>query len=71
MDTSQIRFINCEKSSHEIPTVIWFNWEERLYFERLEEKSKRIVELLRQSCNNWEAVLFLLLCRNFGTKVNG
>ena len=71
MDTSQIRFINCEKSSLEIPTVIWLNWEERLYFERLEEKSKRIEELLRQTCNNWEAVLFLLLCRNFGTKVNG
>ena len=44
---------------------------ERLYFERLENKAKTILILLDQSKNDWEAVLFKMLCRNFGSKING
>ncbi|WP_422859294.1 DUF2851 family protein [Flagellimonas sp. S174] len=71
MDTSKIKFINCERSIATIAPIIWKSWEERLYFERLEQKSKQIGALLQKSNNNWEAVLFSLLCKSFGTKING
>ena len=47
------------------------NWLERLYFERLERKSHDIEKLLKASSNNWEEVLFKMLAKNFGLKVNG
>ena len=47
------------------------NWLERLYFERLESKSEQIKQLLADSKNDWEAVLFKMLAKNFGLKVNG
>ena len=42
-----------------------------MYIERLELKSKNIERLLKTSNNNWEAVLFTMLLKNFGLKVNG
>ena len=47
------------------------HWLERVYFERLENKSELILEMLKTSENNWEAVLFRLLAKNFGLNVNG
>jgi hypothetical protein len=44
---------------------------ERLYLERLERKSLEIEALLIKSNNDWEAVLFKMLARNFGLKING
>jgi hypothetical protein len=44
------------------------NWQERLFFERLERKSKPIFDLLEQTNHDWEAVLFCLLAKNFWTK---
>ncbi|TCK66822.1 uncharacterized protein DUF2851 [Winogradskyella wandonensis] len=64
-------WINCEKDFHNVDDFILNNWIERLYFERLEQKSKSINALLSASKNNWEAVLFKMLCKNFGLKVNG
>ena len=65
------KWINCENHFAEVDTFILDNWLERLYFERLERKSDSILELLDQSKNDWEAVLFKLLAKNFGLKVNG
>ncbi len=65
------KWINCE---HEIDTIDVFslnNWLERLYIERLEQKSKLIQKLLNASKNDWEAVLFKMLAKSFGLKVNG
>jgi len=42
-----------------------------LYIERLEHKSKLMWKLLDASKNDWEALLFMLLGKNFGSKVNG
>lgn len=42
-----------------------------MFFERLERKSKPILELLKQTNSDWEAVLFLLLAKNFGLNTNG
>jgi len=47
------------------------HWQERLYFDRLQDKTQRIQELLKSLHNDWEQVLFVMLSRNFGTKVNG
>ncbi len=64
-------WINCE---HEFNTIDSFkidHWLDRLFFERLERKSKTIETILTNSTNDWEAVLFKLLAKNFGLKVNG
>ena len=47
------------------------NWIERLYIERLESKYKVILKWLKKSNYNWEYVLFQMLLKNFGLKVNG
>lgn len=65
------RWIPCEKLIAETSSFILNNWLERLYFERLENKSVVIKELLQKSNNNFEVVLFQLLAKNFGLKVNG
>lgn len=67
----QNKWINCENQFAEVETLIVDHWLERLYFERLERKSNLILDLLQQSENDWEAVLFKLLAKNFGLKVNG
>jgi len=67
-DTS---FINCEKDIAAISSFTFKNWLERLYFERLEQKSSLVQELLQQSKNDWEKVLFVMLMKNFGSKING
>ncbi|WP_400077675.1 DUF2851 family protein [Winogradskyella sp. R77965] len=64
-------WINCEASFSEVDDFLLNNWLERLYIERLERKSEDILELLKASNNNWEAVLFKMLTKNFGLKVNG
>jgi len=65
------KWIHCENDFASIDDFIISNWLERLYFERLERKSTDITQLLESSKNNWEAVLFKMLAKNFGLKVNG
>ena len=65
------KWINCENQITNVDPFLLDNWLERLYFERLEQKSTFILDLLKESNNDWEAVLFKLLAKNFGLKVNG
>ena len=65
------KWINCESDFSSVSTFILDNWLERLYFERLEQKSKTIETLLKKYNNDWEAVLFIQLAKSFGLKVNG
>lgn len=67
---SKQTWINCENTIADINPFVINNWLERLFFERLERKAKDIEAILKQSNNNWEAVLFKLLAKNFGLKVN-
>jgi hypothetical protein len=67
----QQKFIPCENQLTAIDAFLLNNWLERLYFERLEHKSTFIKELLLDSNADFEAVLFQLLAKNFGLKVNG
>lgn len=69
--TTPKSWIFCEKQLKSIDVFILKNWQERLFFERLERKSKPIFELLESTNNDWEAVLFLLLAKNFGLNTNG
>jgi hypothetical protein len=69
--TSSRKWINCENDIIKVDPFVLDNWFERLYIERLEQKSKLISELLTNSNSDWEAVFFKLLAKNFGLKVNG
>lgn len=64
-------WISCEKQIAQIDEFIFKNWQERLFFERLERKSKFIYDLLEETNQDWEAVLFCLLAKNFGLNTNG
>ena len=65
------KWINCENEFGTVDDFLIENWLERLYFERLERKSLNIQSLLETTKNDWEAVLFVMLAKNFGLKVNG
>ncbi len=71
LDKNGVQFINCEKSIADVDTFLFENWLERLYFERLERKSLWVFELLESSKNDWEQVLFAMLLKTFGLKING
>lgn len=64
-------WINCEKDFSKIDNFIFHNWIERLYVERLEQKSEPISLMLGRFNNDWEQILFIMLFRSFGLKVNG
>lgn len=68
--TKRDKWINCENDFASVDSFVLDNWLENLYFERLERKSKDISALLTTSNNDWEFVLFKLLAKNFGLKVN-
>ncbi|MDN3666371.1 DUF2851 family protein [Algibacter miyuki] len=64
-------WINCENDFAKTDEFVLAHWIERLYFERLQRKTDYIETLLQESRNDWEAVLFKMLAKNFGLKVNG
>ncbi len=68
---TQKKWIACEDSLPVVDSWVQAHWIERLYVERLHHKSTYIESLLAQTQNDWEAVLFRLLLKNFGLKVNG
>lgn len=71
LDRSKFKWINCESEFVNTDNFMLSNWFERLYIERLHDKTEFIERLLEKSSNNWEAVLFWMLSKNFGLKVNG
>lgn len=62
--------INCEGDFPYFKDFQVQHWLERLYFERLEQKCVQVQQILLKTGNNWEASLFILLCRSVGLKVN-
>ncbi len=70
LNANNSQFINCESEINQVNNFILHNWIERLYFERLENKSNEIEVLLTASKNDWEAVFFKTLLKNFGLKIN-
>lgn len=64
-------WIYCQNTIGAIDPFVWSNWQERLFFERLERKSQFIFDSLSQTNNDWEAVFFISLAKNFGLNTNG
>ena len=64
-------WIYCEREIANIDEFVFRNWQERLFFERLERKSIPVQQLLMETENDWEAVLFCMLAKNFGLNTNG
>jgi len=64
-------FIACETDLSQVDSFVWNNWLEILYIERIEEKAGFILDLLEKFTNDWEAVFFCLLAKNFGLHING
>ena len=69
--SQKLQWIPCEKLITTVDYFVIENWKTRLYIERLEKKSTLIDALLLTSNNDYEAVLFQLLMKNFGLKTNG
>ncbi len=63
-------WLYCEKDIGTISNFMIQHWKERVYVERLAQKGKEIEALLIAESNDWEAVLFQLLAKNFGLNVN-
>ncbi len=64
-------WILCEKQLQSVDSFKIQYWQERLFYERLERKSKPIYLLLETTNSDWEAILFATLAKNFGLNTNG
>jgi len=70
-NNSKRKFINCENDIATVNEFVIDSFLERLFVERLEQKAELIFDLLKEANNDWEQVLFSMLLKNFGSKVNG
>lgn len=61
----------CEDELHRLPEFDRKQFWERLYVERLQEKTTLIQSWLALSKNNWEAVFLISLAKGFGLNYNG
>lgn len=64
-------WIFCEDQIKDVDHEIFENWKKELFVERLREKSIPLQNLLEENNNDWEAVLFCMLAKNFGLNING
>ncbi len=61
----------CRNILKAVPRLTITSWFSSLYVERLEQRTKQILERKRQCDGNWEATAFVTICRNFGFGKNG
>lgn len=64
------RWIPCESQLLQVDHFKIERWVDRMAIERMEEKSKLILELLDKFDGDWERVFHVWLFRSFGFKVN-
>ncbi len=64
------QWIPCENKIRNIDSFIMDNWLDRLLVERLEQKTKSIIDALRFANNSWEECFYRMLAKNFGFKLN-
>lgn len=64
------KFINCENRLHTINDFTLSFWKQKLLFNRLNRKVKVLNSSLERLNYNWEALLYELLLKNFGLKIN-
>lgn len=63
-------FIPCEKHIHQVNSLSWQSFKERLLVERLQNRTAHIYSCLQQNKNHWEETCWWLVARNFGVKLN-
>jgi hypothetical protein len=61
---------SCRSFLPALSQIAWLGWKERLVAERMERKSQRVLQLLEESKQHWEEVLWWMIAANFGIKVN-
>lgn len=64
-------FIPCETLLEGVDEFRWNTWKSRLATERLEYKTKKVLDVLKQTGNNWEEAMWRLVAANFGGRMNG
>lgn len=62
--------IPCGKAIASVPAILWASWLDRLAVARLERKASYVAHVFEYSGNDLEETLYILLCRNFGFKIN-
>lgn len=60
----------CSAYLKDVEQSIYYNWIDRNYIDRLEEKADSISEIFKRCNNNTEQTFFILLCIAFGQKTN-
>lgn len=65
------RFPPCYERIPLIPKIKTHSWISALQTERLEQKTKAILQRLEQNGKSWEKTYFQTLARNFGFGING
>jgi len=63
-------WINCETQINSIDEFTMSFWKQKLLVQRLHRKAVKFQLVLDDLQNNWEALLFHQLARNFGLKIN-
>lgn len=61
----------CHRFVPEIPSLKVHAWLDALLAERMETRSSRILDILREYRGDWEQTTFITLARNFGFGLNG
>lgn len=64
------RFIPCEASISAVDSLTMGNWLSRILVERLEKRSKAVLDTLALNRGDWEETFYQFLAANFGFKVN-
>lgn len=71
--TTMMQTISTVACHHHLPVLnelTWFAWKERLMIERLERKSKQIIQLSEHNQQHWDEVFWWQLAAGFGSKIN-
>ncbi|WP_313383921.1 DUF2851 family protein [Chishuiella sp.] len=68
--TTEIDKIHCKPFLRNMNLKQFTFWFEKILIERFEEKTKIVLEILKNNHNNWEETLFRSLAKNFGLSVN-
>lgn len=63
-------WIPCERQLSQVSQLSWIAWKDRLTIERLEQKAKRVLQILNETGADWQETCYRVVARNFGFKIN-
>ncbi len=63
-------WIPCENKLKEVDNFIISNWLSRVLIERLELKSREVLNLVEEQKGSWDDAFYIAMARNFGFKTN-